>query len=125
VATPLVVGPLAIESTGVSIDGVILAGDAGGFVDPMTGDGLRFAVRGGELAAVAALEALQSGWNGVHARLDLARRHEFAAKWRFNRVLRAIVGSPSAIAAAAVGARIAPAALRAVIAHAGDCHAPG
>jgi len=124
VAAPIVVGPLAIESTGVSIDGVILAGDAGGFVDPMTGDGLRFAVRGGELAAVAALEALQLGWSGVHARLDTARRREFAAKWRFNRMLRAIVGSPSAIAAAAVGVRIAPAALRAVIAHAGDCHAP-
>ena len=33
---------------------VLLAGDAAGFVDPMTGDGLRFAVEGGELAARAA-----------------------------------------------------------------------
>ena len=40
-----------------------------GFIDPMTGDGLRFAVRGGELAARAALEALEHGWAGVHARL--------------------------------------------------------
>ena len=31
--------------------GLLLAGDAAGFIDPMTGDGLRFAVRGGELAA--------------------------------------------------------------------------
>ena len=67
-------GPLAVESTGASIDGLLLAGDAAGFIDPMTGDGLRFAVRGGELAAAAALEALQRGWSGVHARLDAARR---------------------------------------------------
>ena len=59
-------------SCGDDIDGLLLAGDAAGFIDPMTGDGLRFAVRGGELAAAAALEALEHGWSGVHARL--ARR---------------------------------------------------
>ena len=32
-----------------------------GFIDPMTGDGLRFALRGGELAAEAALRELESG----------------------------------------------------------------
>jgi hypothetical protein len=36
-------------------EGLLVAGDAAGFVDPMTGDGLRFAVRGGELVADAAL----------------------------------------------------------------------
>ena len=35
----------------------------------MTGDGLRFAVQGAELAAAAALHALSRGWAGVHARL--------------------------------------------------------
>ena len=34
-----------------AISGLLLAGDAAGFIDPMTGDGLRFAVRGGVLAA--------------------------------------------------------------------------
>ena len=33
--------------------GLLLAGDAAGFIDPMTGDGLRFAFAGARLAADA------------------------------------------------------------------------
>jgi len=118
---PVTLGPLAVDSRRAWMDGLILAGDAAGFVDPMTGDGLRFAIRGAELAADAALEALAHGWRGVHARLARRRRVEFAGKQRFNRALRSVVASPAAIDAAALGARIAPAIMRAVIAHAGDC----
>jgi flavin-dependent dehydrogenase len=120
-APPVVLGPLAVDATGRAFDGLLLAGDAAGFIDPMTGDGLRFAFCGGELAARAALRALEHGWPGVQAALAAARAEAFAPKWRFNRALRMLVASPRAIAAAAVGARILPAALRAVIARAGDC----
>jgi flavin-dependent dehydrogenase len=121
VAPPVVLGPLAVESPRTPIDGLLFAGDAAGFIDPMTGDGLRFAVQGGELAAAAALQALEHGWTGVHARLAGDRRRAFASKWRFNRALRALVSSPRAIDAAAVATRLAPGILRAVIARAGDC----
>jgi menaquinone-9 beta-reductase len=121
--TPTVVlGPLAVDSTDDSIDGLLTAGDASGFIDPMTGDGLGFAARGAELAAAAALQALEHGWSGIHAGLRDERRHLFRAKWRFNRALRALVASPHAVDVAAVGARMAPGLLRAVIARAGDCH---
>ena len=69
VGAPVVLGPLAVEVRDTGLDGLLLAGDAAGFIDPMTGDGLRFAVRGAELAAHAALEALEHGWYGVHKRL--------------------------------------------------------
>ena len=118
---PIVLGPLAVDVTGGTIDGLILAGDAAGFIDPMTGDGLRFAVRGGELAARAALRALEHGWAGIHTRLAVERRQEFAGKWRFNRALRALAASPLAVQAAARGARFAPGVVRALIARAGDC----
>lgn len=121
VRPPVTLGPLAVDVTPAGMEGMLLAGDAAGFIDPMTGDGLRFAIRGGEMAAVAALEALKHGWTGVHARLDAQRRREFAPKWRFNRALRSLVGSPRAIGAATFGARLAPSILRAVIARAGDC----
>jgi flavin-dependent dehydrogenase len=121
---PVMLGPLAVDVADNAIDGLILAGDAAGFVDPMTGDGLRFAVRGGELAAAAALDALQHGWSGVHARLAAARRREFAAKWRFNRILRALVSSPLALQGAAAGAPLAPGIVRRLIARAGDCDIP-
>jgi len=121
VAPPTVLGPLAVDAPRAAIDGLLFAGDAAGFIDPMTGDGLRFAVQGGELAAHAGLHALEHGWTGVHARLAADRRRAFAGKWRFNRALRALVSSPRAIGAAAAATRLAPGILHAVIARAGDC----
>ena len=121
VRPPAVLGPLAVEATGTEIDGLLLAGDASGFVDPMTGDGMRFAIRGGELAADAALDALEHGWTGVHARLAERRRQEFAAKWRFNRTLRALVGSSSAVSVAVPVARLLPSVIEAIVRRAGDC----
>ena len=120
VAGPSVLGPLALDVRGAGVPGLLLAGDAAGFVDPMTGDGLRFAFRGGELAAEEALRALAEGWHDAHVRLDRARRREFAAKWRFNRALRALVASPRAVAAAGAGARLTPGVLQRIVRYAGD-----
>jgi flavin-dependent dehydrogenase len=120
---PIMLGPLAVDVVRDDIEGLLLAGDAAGFIDPMTGDGLRFAVRGAELAAAAALEALEQGWSGVHARLAAARRREFVAKWRFNRTLRALIASPAGVRAATVGARVAPGLVRRMVVRAGDIQA--
>jgi flavin-dependent dehydrogenase len=123
VLPPSVLGPLAVDAVTPEFDGLLLAGDAAGFIDPMTGDGLRFAIRGGELAAIAALDALEHGWCGVHQRHAARRAREFAGKWRFDRALRAIVASPRAVTAAGLGARVAPAVIQSLIARAGDCDA--
>ncbi|HVJ26831.1 MAG TPA: NAD(P)/FAD-dependent oxidoreductase [Vicinamibacterales bacterium] len=117
---PTVLGPLAVDAVASGMPGLLLAGDAAGFIDPMTGDGLRFAFRGGELAAQFALDALEGGLETAHLRLDRARRHEFGAKWRFNRVLRALASSPAAVRAAGLGASLAPPMLAHVISYAGD-----
>jgi len=119
--TPIVLGPLAVDTRDTSMDGLLLAGDAAGFIDPMTGDGLRFAIRGAELTAKAAVEVLTRGWDGVHARLAQARRSEFTGKWRFNRAVRSLAASPLGVAVAAEGARLAPAVLRRAMIYAGDC----
>jgi len=125
VTRPVVLGPLAVDVVPPALEGLLLAGDAAGFIDPMTGDGLRFAVRGGELAAMAVLDALAHGWRGVHARHAARRRAAFGAKHVFNRGLRRVVGTPALVDVAAFGARVAPGVLRRVIAHAGDCDVPG
>ncbi len=96
-----VLGPLAVNARAAGCPGLLLAGDAAGFVDPMTGDGLRFALRGGELAAHAALDELASG-RPAHASLEAQRRREFSTKWRFNRALRTMVGSPGAVGLASL-----------------------
>jgi flavin-dependent dehydrogenase len=121
IRTPVVLGPLAVDPTGLSLDGLLLAGDAAGFVDPMTGDGIRFAIRGGVLAADAAIQALAGGWRDVHTRFELARRREFSAKWRLNTTLRATVGSVMAVHAGAVVAKLWPGIVGRIVAAAGDC----
>ena len=115
----VVLGPLAVESDAAGCPGLLLAGDAAGFVDPMTGDGLRFAIRGGELAARAALAELDSGVPAFD-QLLIWRTREFGGKWRINRVLRALVGSPSALSFAAVAARAWPTPVEHLVGVAGD-----
>jgi menaquinone-9 beta-reductase len=122
VTGPTVMGPLAVDATNAPLpQGLLLAGDAAGFVDPMTGDGLRFAVRGGELAADAALRALAHGWTGLHDRVAVLRRQEFGSKYRFNRALRQVVGAPAAVRVATAGASLLRPFLRSLIYRAGDC----
>jgi len=58
-------GPLAVDVPVAGMPGLLLAGDAAGFIDPMTGDGLRLALRGAELAARAALRTLEGGADGI------------------------------------------------------------
>jgi flavin-dependent dehydrogenase len=120
VTPPKVLGPLAVDAAGAGVPGMLLAGDAGGFIDPMTGDGLRFAFRGAELAAAAALCALADGTFDAAAWLAAERRREFGGKWRMDRALRSLVASPRAVAWAARGARLCPPLVRQVISAAGD-----
>ena len=115
-----VIGPLAVDADAAGVPGLLLAGDAAGFIDPMTGDGLRFAVRGGELAAEAALAAFAGQSATPHVRLGRARRLEFSAKWRFNRALRRLVDRAVTVELAGAVAAAAPWMLRRTIGFAGD-----
>ena len=117
---PVVLGPLAVDVTTPGVRGLLLAGDAAGFIDPMTGDGLRFAIRGGELAAEVACSALEHGLDGSPERLASLRRREFGRKWIFNRGLRRLAGSRAAIGALSSTADTCGAMLRGMIRFAGD-----
>ena len=123
VSDAICLGPLAVDSDAAGAPGLLLAGDAAGFVDPMTGDGLRFALRGAELAAGEALRALEHGFGSAHVRLLSARRREFAAKWRFNRTMRWLVAYPGTVRAAGYGAAVLPRLLQHAIRYAGDVNA--
>lgn len=119
-AAPVVLGPLAVDAWGAGAPGILLAGDAAGFIDPITGDGLRFAVRGAELAATLGLAALAGHRGEPHRRLARLRRREFAGKWRFNRAVRSLVDRGLSVNVAARAAATAPWLLRRAIAVAGD-----
>jgi flavin-dependent dehydrogenase len=119
----VMLGPLAVDCEVPGTRGLLLAGDAAGFIDPMTGDGLRFALRGAELAALEGLRALETGASDAHLRLAAARQREFAGKWRFNRALRRLAGSGAAIRTAGLATRVSAWPLSRIIGYAGDVSA--
>ena len=123
VGAPHVLGPMAVDARAAGFPGLLLAGDAAGFIDPITGDGLRFALEGASMAAAVALEILGGRCDPQQAASELTARRQaaFAAKWRFNRGVRLAVASPPAITVAALTARLWPRAFESVIRYAGDC----
>jgi flavin-dependent dehydrogenase len=120
VSEAVALGPLGVDVGTTGVPGLVLAGDAAGFVDPMTGDGLRFAIRGGELAADAVAEELATG-AAAYITLASSRRREFRAKSRFNRGIRWLTGSPGGMAAAELIATCWDAPFAPLIRIAGDC----
>src|SRR5207247_1026607 len=68
-------GPLAYEVGVPRVGGVLLVGDAAGFFDPFTGEGIYAALRGAELAVEPAAGASPAGGRGMASRSDnLPRR---------------------------------------------------
>jgi flavin-dependent dehydrogenase len=123
VTDPIVLGPMAVDAAAAGEPGLLLAGDAAGFIDPMTGDGLRFALAGAKLAALTAIDALtgETPLDRAHHELAAKRQALFAAKWRFNRALRSLVTVPAGVRGAAAAARVVPSWFRGIIRYAGDC----
>lgn len=118
---PQVLGPLAVDCDVAGMPGLLLAGDAAGFVDPMTGDGMHIAMQGGVLAAAAALEALNSGdMTRAASQLTTARAAALGSKLRFNRWMRRLVSSAAAIELVGAGARVAPWMVTRLVRYAGD-----
>jgi flavin-dependent dehydrogenase len=86
----LATGPFAAWSGRVVAGGAALVGDAADFFDPFTGEGIYSALRGAELLADTAAEALGHGGAVTAARLAgyrWARRRAFAGKWAVERLI--------------------------------------
>lgn len=53
--------PIRVANERIVYDRAVLIGDAAGLIDPMSGEGIYFAVRSGQLAAETILDAIQTG----------------------------------------------------------------
>jgi flavin-dependent dehydrogenase len=97
----LATGPFASHARRAWAPGLALVGDAADFFDPFTGEGIYAALRGGELLAPFALQALGASTvreaDTALAAYDAARRHEFRGKWIVERLIGAAVGFAPAI----------------------------
>jgi len=83
-----------------SYPGAVLIGDAGGFIDPLNGGGLHYALRTGLLAARVVNEALDGADTSLTSlgRFDALWRKEFAWQMRLaNWIQRHITAHPSRV----------------------------
>lgn len=89
------VGPLAWRARRVVADGIALVGDACGYVDPMTGEGLYYAMRGAERLAHELVPALARGRVDARSLARYARsRREFAHRRTMALALQRVLPRP-------------------------------
>lgn len=101
-------GPFASHARRPWSTGAALVGDAADFFDPFTGEGIFTALRGGELLAPFAVDAVRAAERrdaaterrALHA-YERARHDAFAGKWRVERLIGAAVAAPWLMNAAA------------------------
>jgi flavin-dependent dehydrogenase len=93
-------GPLAMQTTAQVSDGAALVGDACGYVDPLTGEGIFFALRGAQLLAPVVVAAFRAGRRDARALrgYERARAAEFAPRLFLARCLQRGLTRPAVVA---------------------------
>ncbi|HET9393101.1 MAG TPA: NAD(P)/FAD-dependent oxidoreductase [Candidatus Rubrimentiphilum sp.] len=92
----IAVGPLAHATRGLAAGRVLLAGDAAGFVDPFTGQGVFLALHAGMTAAQAVAGALKSpaAANELLQHYEMTLARDMRQRERLARIVRTVVRSP-------------------------------
>ena len=88
--------PLYFREPETESDGMFLAGDAAGFIDPFAGDGISLALQSGTLAAQSIVPFLR-GTNSLeqtHQQYQAAYRKRFAPAFRNAARLRSVLAGP-------------------------------
>ncbi len=92
----LAVSRLNVRAKRLSSDGVLLVGDAAGYYDPFTGEGIYRGLRGAQLAFAVGQDALTAGDLSAErlARYDHLNRHEFRGKRTIEAIIQSAVQFP-------------------------------
>jgi len=118
----LATGPFDWPVRAVAADGAMLIGDAAGYFDPFTGQGVFRALHGAALAASVADHALRDGDVSTRALApwSAAHRRAFAPGNRLQRAIEQIVARPWLFDLAAAGLARRPAAADTLVSVTGD-----
>jgi len=119
-------GPFDVPTRGVTANGALLVGDAAGYFDPLTGQGIFRALRGAQVAAEVAGTCLRSGRT---SRPDMAAyerqsRRDFAGGIRIQRLIEFAIRHPPLFLAFAGLLRSRPTLADRVVAVTGDLLPP-
>lgn len=115
-------GPFDFPVRSAVVDGALLVGDAAGYYDPFTGQGIFRALRGAELAARTADAALRAGdvSAAALAPYERARRRAFGPGERVQQLVEAFVSRPALLRLMSRGFSRRPALGDAIIRVTGD-----
>jgi flavin-dependent dehydrogenase len=100
----VITSPLYFREPETESDGMLLAGDAAGFIDPFAGDGISLALQSGTLAAQSIVPFLRGtcSLEQVHRQYKAAYRKRFLPAFRNAARLRTALAAPKWIRAAAL-----------------------
>jgi menaquinone-9 beta-reductase len=118
----LATGPFDWPTRGAVADGALLVGDAAGYFDPFTGQGIFRALRGARMAADVADRCLRRGDLSRQALLPYERAHRraFSAAEKLQKGIESVVSIPSRFALAAPVLRTWPALANRLVETTGD-----
>src|SRR5262249_12130364 len=92
----LTISRINVRAKRLSDEGLLLVGDATGYYDPFTGEGIYRALRGAQLASEVALEALAKDDLGAATlgRYDRLYRETFKGKRLIEKIIQSAVQAP-------------------------------
>jgi len=112
---PVTTSPLIFRTPECVRNGIFLAGDAAGFVDPFVGDGISLALRSGTLAAQVLVDALrhQESLESAAASYYTSYEENFGRVFRSSSRIRRLLAMPNPIRRMAIAAaQASPTVLR-------------
>jgi menaquinone-9 beta-reductase len=118
----LTTGPFDWPTRRATANGAMLVGDAAGYYDPFTGQGIYRALHGASLVAAAADAGLRSGDLSATALApyERARRRAFGSGERVQRLIESVLGAPQLFSAVSGRLQRRPALADALVAVTGD-----
>lgn len=119
-ARPAATGPFDRPVRRAFEPGALLAGDAAGYYDPFTGEGIYRALRCAEIAEPYALEHLETGSVTALAEYDRALRADLRVGRALERAVEMVVSRPRLFAAATAFLSAAPGPAAALLRRIGD-----